>query len=881
MASEKTPNLGLNQIDRTSPKTTYFDLEKYLDQNWRAVDDFAGDVNDGVNEIKKRLDTTERKAVTLEPGVQIVHAEKASPFSLTGMSGRMLVNLLGRMGNCETVSEWSSNVAIAMDSNNKTNGSSSFKITLGSVPATASASFLTTPGRKYIAIADVKSGNTSKVAISINGIASVVGNEVSSGSVFAPSVVRFTAKEYFHIVTITGTGAAGNIFNMDCVRVYEISEADYADSVSLTPAQAASKYPYVDSVMPVRNPYAIRYGENLLPSFYEWSIVAQAGTAIIIGPNQARLDKSAGLSGFNTQGYKVNAVPATDYTLSVTVDVSNIGGTIGSGAYWNLQAIGKNGEVLADFTTGPFATSNGTKTMVKSFTTPASTSYLQVIVGLDIAATGTAVFRDVSINIGSTAEPFKPREDSMLVLQTDLYADPVTGANADTVFERDGQYFKSKKWQGLTLDGSMPWTVNTIVSGTGFKAVQLFQYAGIAGASTARNALVSKYDGRILDNKGSSVGGAADQHNGIYPTDNAIVITVGVADSGWGDGYNPTQDDIKAYFYGYKAYDANTITPTNAQAMTTATWSGTGTKYWVQRVGAANFTQSVPQTSYVGYTPYQLVYQLATPTVEPIVSEGQLSFFEGDNQIEVGTGIVLREPIKPTPYYSGAPERNRWCLNRLTVDAPNPFKGMPRRVLQVYGNGLNEQIRTGTTGDLVSWYGGVYVDEIYAFSPEKSYSVTYLLAAPSPIPSFVGSYAANEKTLLADLVESVQQADTRVSVLENKKADKDNPAWITPTLLNGWATSRPVGIMKDSTGFVHIRGLIVNGLTNGGLALFTLPQGYRPISIQSPVSYGYGPNGPVLVQYDIFPDGRVCFGGGGAKDSTSVSLLFPPFIAEQ
>lgn len=103
MASEKTPNLGLNQIDRTSPKTTYFDLEKYLDQNWRAVDDFAGDVNDGVNEIKKRLDTTERKAVTLEPGVQIVHAEKAAPFSLTGLSGRTLVNLLGRWGNLSSL----------------------------------------------------------------------------------------------------------------------------------------------------------------------------------------------------------------------------------------------------------------------------------------------------------------------------------------------------------------------------------------------------------------------------------------------------------------------------------------------------------------------------------------------------------------------------------------------------------------------------------------------------------------------------------------------------------------------------------------------------------------------------------------------------------
>ncbi|MMZ53471.1 hypothetical protein D1872_152590 [compost metagenome] len=813
MASEKTPNLGLNQIDRTSPKTTYFDLEKYLDQNWRAVDEFAGDVNDGVNAIKKRLDTTERKTVTLEPGVQIVHAEKTAPFSLTGLSGRTLVNLLGRMGSCETVSEWSSNVAIAIDNNNKTNGSSSFKITLGSVPATASASFLTTPGRKYIAIADVKSGNTSKVAISINGIAGAVGNEVTSASVFAPSVVRFTTKDYFHIVTVTGTGASGNTFNMDSVRVYEISEADYTAAASYTPAQAAAKWPYVDSLMPVRNPYAIRYGENLLPSFYEWSTVAQAGTATTIGPNQVRLDKSTGLSGFNTLGYKVNAVPATDYTLSVTVDVSNIGGTIGSGAYWNLQAMGKNGEVLADFTTGPFATSNGTKTMVKSFTTPANTSYLQVIVGLDIAATGTAVFRDVSINIGSAAKPFKPREDSMLALQTDLYADPVTGANADTVFERDGQYFKSKKWHGVTLDGSLAWVQGEGGATNGNRQVKV---SGLSAGAVAGSGIGTKFDGKILPQ--GSTGNTPDSN--AVTAAGEIYLGIPLADSGWADSYGPDQNDIKAYFYGYKAYDANTITPANAQTMTTATWNGTGTKYWVQRVGAPNFTQSVPQQSYAGYTPYQLVYQLATPTVEPIISEGQLSFTEGDNQVEVGTGIVLRERANPVFESNG-----NYQINNAALPGSNLSK-MTEKILAVYrGNVVDNRF------SLISFASayGKQMAIIYTsnYDQAATYTATYLMLDRSPVVPFIGSYAANEKTLLADLVDSVQQNTARVSVLENKKADKDNPAWLTPTLLNGWSSSS-VKYLKMNDELVVIRGITTGGVVAPGTLLFTLPVGYRP-----------------------------------------------------
>jgi hypothetical protein len=59
-------------------------------------------------------------------------------------------------------------------------------------------------------------------------------------------------------------------------------------------------------------------------------------------------------------------------------------------------------------------------------------------------------------------------------------------------------------------------------------------------------------------------------------------------------------------------------------------------------------------------------------------------------------------------------------------------------------------------------------------------------------------------------------------------------AWIAPTLLNGWTVysdvngTYNVGYMKDSLGFVHIKGTIKGGTTTGGTTLFTLPSGYRP-----------------------------------------------------
>lgn len=67
-----------------------------------------------------------------------------------------------------------------------------------------------------------------------------------------------------------------------------------------------------------------------------------------------------------------------------------------------------------------------------------------------------------------------------------------------------------------------------------------------------------------------------------------------------------------------------------------------------------------------------------------------------------------------------------------------------------------------------------------------------------------------------------------------KKANRKQEDWITPTLLNGWTdfggVYESVGYMKDEFGFVHIRGMIKGG-TVGQIA-FMLPEGYKPLKSQ-------------------------------------------------
>lgn len=58
--------------------------------------------------------------------------------------------------------------------------------------------------------------------------------------------------------------------------------------------------------------------------------------------------------------------------------------------------------------------------------------------------------------------------------------------------------------------------------------------------------------------------------------------------------------------------------------------------------------------------------------------------------------------------------------------------------------------------------------------------------------------------------------------------DFDNFEWIAPTLQNSWvnydSNHAQAGYMKDSEGFVHLRGLIKSGSTGN---IFVLPAGFR------------------------------------------------------
>ncbi|EHS58934.1 hypothetical protein [Paenibacillus sp. Aloe-11] len=871
MASEKTPNLGLNQIDRTSPKTTYFDLEKYLDQNWRSVDDFAGDVNDGVNAIKKRLDTTERKAVTLEPGVQIVHAEKAAPFSLTGLSGRTLVNLLGRWGNLSSLTgilPYQSD--LVLDTLNKGTMLNSLKVTIKSgytVGVGFYSNFKFLAGKYYIAIAKAKVGNATNAGISAPTV--LAGTKVTDKTKFTTTWFRLApTSDVTSNIDLVIEGTEGQYSYFEAVRIYEISASEYAALAEMTGEQIDAKYPYVDSITPVRNPYAIRYGENLLPPFYEWQTTGHK-----ISINSPYSIEGELLSGaIGTDAYAVtylDIIPNKEYTLTnpaestgkIRISTYNASGTRIQGVFINpgeSRVIKMDASAVRIGVHISGVTQYTNEFNVDTWSWPVGTK---------------RKFYSPILNIGNTAKPFKPREDSMLALQTDLYADSVTGANADTIFEREGQYFKSKKWQGVTLDGSLPWVYFT--SAAGYKVVRIPVSNGLVDSER-----ITKFDGKLIQHV-FPLSGPDQSH--LSPESGVVGLSISSADSGWGDNYTPTADEIKAYFMGWIMYDGS-MNGGNANPDTPSgnVYNGTGSKAWCRRTNGvtrafSDPTATLPTTLAPKWTPYELIYQLATPTVEPIVSEGQLTFTEGDNQVEVSSGIVLRERASVFEY-------NNTAFIGSKAHVTSYLSTPSRKILGVYANGRKDS----------KWRLTTAYDWAYAEAPSinydktVTYTVSFLTLTQSPIVPIIGSYAINEKTLLLDLIDSVQQANSRVSVLENKKAEKDNPSWIVPTLLNGWSNYSSIlsqiGYYKDSEGLIHMKGVLKLGTLN--TAMFILPPGYRPkLSRVLVTAANTDTQTDVLGRVNINDNGSVIplsINGISMIQNGWISLdSIPPFLAEQ
>ncbi|SDT22372.1 hypothetical protein SAMN05444162_3464 [Paenibacillaceae bacterium GAS479] len=834
-----TPKLGLYKYNPSTDGNQTFNVDTALNGNWDKIDTQVGSAKTDISTIKSDLSNTPPTSLSLKPGLQAVTVTRDTPLSVKGIKGRTLANLLGRDGNCESLTPFSfatgaANIStIALSTSDASVGVNGIRLTWSAANAGATyyrgRPITLEAGKRYIALLDVRTDGTGITGrLAVRRTTNWYGNIISTGR--GTSYVAFVADgTESHIGIYANVNNLAGFVGFDAVRLFEISQAEYDSVVSMTTEQIVAKYPYVDDIKNVNGVYVRNATQNLFPPLSKWTNGRIYDGAYKFASTQVKGDyevyavNNGSASGM--MSVKVKLLPNTTYMLSGVTDT-----------YYVYDAY-----TLSGFANGR---SSGT-----TFTTGAADEYY---IGLyNRTATGPSItFKDVILTEGSTIVPFAPQAEQYVYYPDCQLASNLDSTVCDELYtDNTGQARATRRFKTMDLTGDLAWSFGgSVVSGTGYKGVQ------VPVTGKMDSAILSKYDGKILTYRATGAGFTGGDQQTLT-ADAFLFISIASADSGWGDSYTPTVDEIKAYFRGWQmgAYSSSFSTP----------YTGSGTKAWrpiIRDASDASFVTTVPANTYGSFSPYRLQYQLATQTDEPVRSEGAIMLAEGANTLEVGYGAVVRERAR-IAYSAGF----GYEVNDTYWSTSLAYR--TKDILNIYRDSIIDK----------SWarqshgtpYGLVRAT-IPANSPITSavYEVTYLALDAYligiPPTQISAEYPTNQRSVTDELVKEATQLVGRVSVLENGTAQAKQPQWITATtLLNGWVNygvGYPVAsYMKDALGFVHMRGLLKSGSVAQGVTLLTLPKGYRPES-----AVLFVPSTPVintvsspLPRLDVLVDGRI------------------------
>ncbi|SCW43861.1 hypothetical protein SAMN04487970_100741 [Paenibacillus tianmuensis] len=773
MSWNKTSNLKMHHWTGSDQV-----LRSEFNENFEKIDAFAG-----------QLLAEDPTPVRLSYGMQVVNVKQTSMLENVSIKGRTLVNLLGREGNFENIGKWNEgSVDLIIDASVRKFGNASGKIdnstgTSEKVYHNSQPLYL---AGKYVlygvwarTVAGTPQGELFLMVRNADGTIKWIDNRHRSFYINATPEWRF----YYQVLDLTGSsapyytaridvntfGTANDVIYYDGLVVYEISRDEFTAfrENKLSYDQVVAKYPYVDDVKHVNSPYVIKYGENLLPPFHEWILNLNA-TAI--ESYKLRLVTNT-VDSYSTA--RVAVLPDRHYTLS---------GDPGSGNY-EVYACDSGYNFIKEF--GQVLASNSSIT----FKTPNTASYLDIRATNRNTASIATTFSQPMLNLGTAAKPFQPRNDDYLFFPNVQLASNVDGTVYDTLFQRDGKFWKQARFKTMDLDGSLGWRLYQ--DGSGYRVVEISITDGLSNTEK-----VIKYDGKIIPHVFPLTG--TDQSI-LSRSSRVLRLTVSNSDSGWGDLYkdlSQSTDEIRAYFFGYKMYVAGGSADVH--------FNNSGTKAWAYRKADGGWQDvgvNVPITPAPGFTPYKLQYQLAEATVEEIAFEGGITLHEGANQGEVGNGMVVRE--KTIPFYDAF--TNEYYINAHSVKAP--LRAGVRKYIALHrGNCVDKKWSFGTGGPESRNYAVV---PAINYDPTAAYTVTYLsldqYALTCNLESIQGEYASNLRTVVDALAAHQADVGARVSAAENvaRQVHISQKGVVNPWGDNNSAISKAInGFQKLPSGLI-------------------------------------------------------------------------------
>jgi hypothetical protein len=694
---------------------------KPLNDNFNAIN----------NEVVAFTSNANTQTATIQRGLQNIYSDQTTPAHLKKLLGRTLVNHMGRQGGFYSqFNRWGANMVINSDNTGRIDNST------GTTTKSSQNSQKNYVSGKYILLgvwAKAVSG-TPKINVFQFGYDSAGTRTTIAGT--GEKIIDTTWKFYYIKLDLTAKtdaywqnrldvvsfGTANDVVDFKKMLVYELTSAEF--SYAHTQAEIEEKYAYANSVKPIKHPYIVAYGKNMLPPFTEWEDVT-SGKGEIVEPYKVKINPQ----GFYYYRIYVPVVEGEIYTPSGTKD---------------------GGSIYFYFTDGN--KTRLTSVITSSATAPSGAKLAEVIVNSDNLTTAVT-FTNPMLNLGSTALPFEPANNDYAYIQGSFHSN-LDGTVADVLTQVSAtEWDVVRKFKDVVLDGTLGWVYSADYAG--FKRITTPNPSGIITGIVGHRLV--KYDGKILFENVTWDGG--DKF--VSSSDGNLHVTIADTDTGWNESVNPTAGEMQAYFYGWKMYTSGTT------ITDTSTWDGVGTKAWAYKNkdgvwvdGTTTLPTSAPNNA--SQTPlwsrYTLTYQLANEVSEPVVVEGALNFHQDDNQVEFGEGVIVKEPANPVK------GTTTYQINYNPFPSSN-LKNRADKIIRVYKNGKTDTKWVIQTHPDAYGNQRAYINEA-DFDPTTQYTVTSILLdkhehTVNVVESEL-SYNTNLKTVVDQLV--VDQTDTQAEV---------------------------------------------------------------------------------------------------------------------
>lgn len=694
-----------------------------------------------IKEIHAQQLAANTATAQLKHGQNVVNASEAGPVAVT-VKGNTLVNLLGNIGNFEVDSNndgvadgwfvspnWEARNVSSVWSHT---GSKAQYLKSSVAWAHINYPFVPDPSKFYIfracfnIIASVPTltfqigdNTTIKEIPATSGVSTHFGKFRGNDPAFSATYPAVRIKK--------GTGSSE--FYVDSAALYEVSAEEY-NKINVDPEwsgdKLAERYPYVDGVKHASNPVITKIGKNLLPPFFQWTM--EGGSYNFIGPYELEVIATDWHAG---PFILIDSLPQTKYTLCFG-EMAGVAYSISSRDSSNVST-----PVIADSTQA-----------VVTFTTPANSARILIKIK-NRYQTGTFNFANLQLELGSTATIFEPRNNDYCYTLTTLAG---YGGVNDVLTIRGTEATVLRKWKtDMVLDGSFSWNHYTSTIAAGRKSVVAPKTNfPLAWQDAGECTLVSPAGIPLSNMKLFTSLNAANQMS-MGPS--SLTVTIANADSGWGDDFNPSSAEVRAYFWGWKMNNGTFGQPYN----------GSGTKTWTRWDATSNTgaVTTVPTVMADGYTPYKLSYQLANPVTEVVPIEGSLANHAGINVYEVGEGVIVREKV--VPYLSSG----KYYIIGNVETRKDPAWGAARtlfsasKLLQVYKNREKNSVWVFSAANNAS------IDPVNVDTTAE-YTVTYIVldkyAITAPVVEGSLDYQTSSKSVQQALVQRTADAETAITI---------------------------------------------------------------------------------------------------------------------